>query len=235
MQPIFRVLAQPYTVRKKIYAFGAVPAMADNQPIDISAIPLALAQLVVVNVKYEALICLGSGCSRAVRPLGFLKHVSKQKHPITSDGRKQGQEYTQAFPHDYTYSTILLPLDGLAPQPIIAVVDGLQCQKCPHQPPNSLSRPYRSQSRKKIKVHRNKEHSLKDIADDKLFQLVRMKSWFREGKERYWVVDEGQQERQVHRAPTQDVGEESNDLEANVGSGSKRGDSQDDSQRRYLQ
>jgi hypothetical protein len=44
-----------------------------------------------------------------------------------------------------------------------------------------------------MKVHGNKEHLLKDVADDELFQLVRMQSWFGEKKERYWVVDESQQ------------------------------------------
>jgi hypothetical protein len=64
--------------------------MAEDQPIDISAIPPALAQLVAVNAEYEVLICLGSGCSRAIRPSSFLEHVRKQKHSITSNGRKQG-------------------------------------------------------------------------------------------------------------------------------------------------
>jgi hypothetical protein len=106
-----------------------------------------------------------------------------------------------------------LPADGLAPQPVIPIVDGFQCRQCP----------YHSQSRKKMKVHGNKEHSLKRIADDELFQPVRMQSWFGEGKERYWVVDEGQQaqwERQAHRATIQDAGEESDDSGANIESGS---------------
>jgi hypothetical protein len=36
-----------------------------------------------------------------------------------------------------------------------------------------------------MKVHGNKEHSLKGITNDELFQLVRMQSWFGERKERY--------------------------------------------------
>jgi hypothetical protein len=148
----------------------------------MEAIPLALSQLIAVNVEYKVLICLGYGCSQVVRPSGFLEHVRKKKHPITKEGRKQAQEYTQAFPCDYKHSTIQLPTNGLAPQPIIPVVDGFQCKKCLN---------YFSTSRKKMKVHRNKEHSLKRIADDELLQLVRMQLWFGEGMERYWVVDEG--------------------------------------------
>jgi hypothetical protein len=44
-----------------------------------------------------------------------------------------------------------------------------------------------------MKVHGNKEHLLKRIADGELFQPVRLQTWFREGKEQYWVVDESQQ------------------------------------------
>jgi Orsellinic acid/F9775 biosynthesis cluster protein D len=200
--------------------------MAEDQPIDINVIPSALAQLVAVNVEYKVLICLGSGCSRAVRPSGFLEHVRKQKHPITKDGRKQGQEYTSAFPYDYTSSTITLPTNGLMPQPIIPTVDGFQCRHCLD---------YYSTSRKKMKVHGNKKHLLKDIANDELFQPVRIQSWFGEGKERYWVVDESQQavqERQAHQVAIEDVGEESSS-EANTGnssdSDSSGRDSQDDS------
>ena len=71
-------------------AFGAALAIAEDQLIDISVIPLALAQLVAMNVEYEVLICLGSGCSQAVRSSSFLEHVWKQKHPITKEGCKQG-------------------------------------------------------------------------------------------------------------------------------------------------
>ena len=187
----------------------------------MEAIPPALGQLIAVNVEYKVLICLGHGCSQAVRPLGFLEHVRKKKHPITKEGRKQAQEYTQAFPCDYKHSTIALPTNGLAPQPIIPVVDGLQCQKCLD---------YCSTSRKKMKVHGNKEHSLKRIANDELFQPVRIQSWFQDSRERYWVVDGSQgiaQERQAHRAAIGDVGEESNS-EADTSGSSESEDSQDD-------
>ena len=42
-----------------------------------------------------------------------------------------------------------------------------------------------------MKVHGNKVHSLKGIADSELFQSIRMQSWFGEGMERYSVLDEG--------------------------------------------
>lgn len=44
-----------------------------------------------------------------------------------------------------------------------------------------------------MKKHGNKEHGRKRVADEELFIPVRLQSWFWEGKERYWVVDESQQ------------------------------------------
>ena len=113
-----------------------------------------------MNVKYKVLICLGSGCRCAVRPSGFLEHVRKQKHPITKDGRKQGKEYIQAFPHDYTSSTIALPANRLALQPVIPIIDRFQCRHCLD---------HYSTSCKMMKVYRNKEHLLKDVANNELF------------------------------------------------------------------
>jgi hypothetical protein len=104
--------------------------MANNQPAHIAPvapIPLALAQLIAVNAEHRVLICLGSGCRYAVRPAGFLRHISDKKHPLTKASRKLVREYIQAFPYDYTHSTIALPANRLAPQPILPIVDGFQC------------------------------------------------------------------------------------------------------------
>jgi len=89
--------------------------------------------------------------------------------------RKQAQEYVQTLLYDYDHASIALPTDGLAPQPIVLVVDGFQCQQCP----------FRRTSRKAMKVHGNRAHSLKRVADDQLFQCVQLQTWFRDGKERY--------------------------------------------------
>jgi hypothetical protein len=63
---------------------------------------------------------------------------------------------------------------------------------------------------------------MKDVADEEILRAVQLQSWFGEKRERYWAVDEGQQGRRDQR------GEESNDSEANIGSGSSSEDSQDD-------
>jgi hypothetical protein len=67
--------------------------MAEDRPTRIDAVPLALGQLIAVNVEHKVLICLGSGCSCAVRPAGFLRHICNKKHPSTKASRKQVKEY----------------------------------------------------------------------------------------------------------------------------------------------
>src|SRR5271167_2575113 len=119
--------------------------MAEHQPINIKEVPSALRQLVQVNVEYKVLICLGNGCSRAVRPATFLRHARDWEHPMTKASRQQAQEYIAAFLYDYNHSTVALPPDGLAPQRVIPVADGFQCRKCPPLHPDGTSRPYRSQ------------------------------------------------------------------------------------------
>jgi hypothetical protein len=182
-------------------------------------VPAALAHLIAVNVEYKVLLCLGRGCQRAVRPAALLRHVRDQKHPISKAARKEAHAYVQACPYDYDHASIALPADGLAPQPIIPIVDGFQCQQCP----------FRRTSRKAMKVHGNKAHAIKRVADDALFQRVRLQTWFWDGKERYWAVDESQQaqqERQARRAAIADVGEESG---PGSGSGSGSGSDSEDS------
>ena len=50
--------------------------------------------------------------------------------------------------------------------------------------------PYYWFSYSSIRTHCNKEHGLKREADEALYQRVRLQSWFRDGKERCWEVDE---------------------------------------------
>ena len=47
--------------------------------------------------------------------------------------------------------------------------------------------------RSNIRKHGNSTHDKKGLKDEEVFQAVRLQSWFQDGKERYWVVDESQQ------------------------------------------
>ena len=80
--------------------------------------------------------------------------------------RKQVDRYIEGFPFNYDHSDVKLPKDGLAPQPIIRIVSGSQCKHCPIEP---LKPPFRTQSRDAIKKHGNKDHGMKRIADEDLF------------------------------------------------------------------
>ena len=134
------------------------------------------------------------------------------------------------FPYEYNYKTIVVPIDGNAPQPVIPIVDGFQCRHCQ----------FNSQNRKAMKEHGNKQHAMKRVEDDALFQAVRLQTWFRDGKERYWVVDESKQAAQASQlgmcftaiftgiilthTAARDVGEESSESEEEPDQASHSGD-----------
>jgi hypothetical protein len=175
-------------------------------------IPQALAHLVVLNIEYDMLICIGNGCKYALKPSAISRHLSiKHKTPIVL--RKQVDQYIRAFPCTYDYNTVVLPPDGSAPQPVIPIVDGFQCRECA----------FKTQDRSNIRKHANQVHGKKRKADEDICRVVRLQSWFGEKRERYWVVDESQQvaqERRARRATIQDVGEESDESGPNTGSSS---------------
>jgi hypothetical protein len=156
--------------------------MAEQQTTPIEPVPQGLSELIALNVRYRVLLCLGHGCRKAVSPAGIVEHLRKI-HKREPKIRKEVEEYVQLFPVQYDYSSVPLPQDRLAPQPVVPVVDGLQCKECG----------FKTQSRSKARQHANKDHNQKRIADEELFHHVRMQSWFRDGKERYWIVDEGRE------------------------------------------
>ncbi len=156
--------------------------MASQYKPDKYSIPESLSHLIAINVDFEVIICLGHGCQCAVSPAAISNHM-RRKHKTQLELRKQVDRYINQCLFEYNYSTVKLPVDGLAPQPIVKVVDGLQCQHCN----------YKTQSRDKGRKHGNTEHGKKRQADEDLFTSVRLQSWFWGGKERYWVVDERQQ------------------------------------------
>jgi hypothetical protein len=141
--------------------------------------------------------------SYALKPTAISRHLG-DKHKTPIELRKQVDQYVKEFPFTYDHATIPLPINGLAPQPIIPIVDGFACQDCPYKTP----------SRDANEKHGNKAHSKKRVADEELFHSVRLQSWFGEKRERYWVVGEStqnEQNRQAQRVMTRDAGEESDD------------------------
>jgi hypothetical protein len=65
-----------------------------------------------------------------------------------------------------------------------------------------------------MKKHGNRVHSQQRVADEELYEVVKLQSWFDDRRARYWVVDEAkgqEQECQARRARMRDVGEETSD------------------------
>src|SRR5277367_2149902 len=194
--------------------------MAEQQQTHAVEVPAALRQLVALNVKYSVLLCVSPKCCKAVSPAGVVEHLRKI-HKEKPSVRKQVQEFVAGIPWEYNYLTVKLPADGLAPQPIVQVAGGFRCRECP----------FKTRDYGNARKHANKVHNKKRAADDELFEPVQLQSWFQDGKERYWTVDESQQaqqERQARRAAIQDAGEESGNSEPNADDGSGGEQSQDE-------
>jgi hypothetical protein len=146
-------------------------------------VPAVLASLIAINTVYQVVLCINTDYYKAVSPAGIVEHLCKF-HKTSPQLRKQVEAFIQTIPWSYDFSSIMLPADGLAPQPVLPVLEGFQCRQCP----------FCSQSRKSMKVHGNRVHAIKRAGDDQLYQVVRLQTWFRDRKERYWVVNDESQE-----------------------------------------
>jgi hypothetical protein len=100
-------------------------------------------------------------CKFALKPTAIPRHFS-DRHKTAIKLQKQINKYIKEFLFSYDYTTVTLPSDRSAPQPVIAVLEGHLCQACL----------YKTQSRDVIKKHRNKEHSKKRVADKELYKVV---------------------------------------------------------------
>ena len=116
------------------------------------------------------------------------------------------------FHWEYDFSTVQLPSDGSRPQPVLPVVDGFQCRKCPVE---SRSRPFTSTNEKRMRVHGNEQHKQKRVDGDELFRKVRLQSWFQDRRQRYWVVDECGSESDSR---DEDIGIQEQEVHANMSS-----------------
>jgi Orsellinic acid/F9775 biosynthesis cluster protein D len=92
--------------------------MAEQQQTHPIVVPMELSQLIAVNVEYRVLVCLRNQCRKAVNPVGLVEHLRKIHHEEPRV-RKQMQEFVTGIPWRYNYAAVLLPANGLAPQPNI--------------------------------------------------------------------------------------------------------------------
>ena len=127
-----------------------------------------------VNTEFGILICIENGCRYALRPAAICRHLDiKHKTPLAL--RKQMVQYMRGFPFSYEHFNVPLPADGSAPQPIIPVVDGFAYRECP----------FKSQNQSVMQQHANQAYKKKRVADEEMFEVVQMQSWFKEKRERY--------------------------------------------------
>jgi hypothetical protein len=126
-------------------------------------IPEALNYLLVLNVEYTVLICVGNGCCCVLKPTALSRHLStKYKTPIAL--RRQLDQYVATFPCTYDYNTVVLPSDGSALQPVIPIVDGFQYRVCA----------FKTRDRGNVRKHANKAYNKKRVPDKDVFQAVRL-------------------------------------------------------------
>jgi Orsellinic acid/F9775 biosynthesis cluster protein D len=142
-------------------------------------IPATLRHLLSLNTEYNVLVCLSDECRKAVEPRAVSEHLFRI-HKTKLELRRQVDVYIEGFPYRYSYKTVPLPPDRSQPQPILPVLEGLQCKHCPCK---SISRVW-------VREHCNKEHQLRRKQDGELFTYVKLQSWFRDRRERYWVISE---------------------------------------------
>lgn len=195
--------------------------MADQPPPDV---PLELRGTIRLNVAYGVLICPHEQCRKAVQPSAFTRH-SHEQHQTPFSARQQLQKFVDKLGWKYDSRTVQRPRDGSEPQPTIPVVDGVECRLCAAE---SRPRPFKTgsgKSMKKImKVHGNKDHKRTRVADNELYRMVRVQTWFRGGGEaRYWRVEEngdGTRETPIDHGKTDAAeaihGEDSSAIDATV-------------------
>ena len=94
-------------------------------------VPSSLAHLVAINVEFKVVLCLSLICRHAQTTSNVVEHIRKTHHEKPAI-RKQLKDFLQDITSQDTqflreYTTVQLPADGSAPQPIVLVVDGFSC------------------------------------------------------------------------------------------------------------
>ncbi|KAH6695991.1 hypothetical protein BKA61DRAFT_623673 [Leptodontidium sp. MPI-SDFR-AT-0119] len=146
----------PHTQSPKSFKTGRNNPGTMAQPI-----PQALAYLIKLNVEFCTLICLQ--CQYAQRPTYICRHLG-DRHKVPIELRKQVEEYTKGCPFKYDYTSIQLPSDGSAPQPIIPVLNKYKYKGCQ----------FKTHGRDIARQHCNKDYNQKKIADEDMFELVKL-------------------------------------------------------------
>src|SRR5271165_3171176 len=152
-------------------------------------LPEALRQWITFNAEFYVFLCYTTGCQHALAPGSISRHL-RDKHQVKTEVQKQADQYIEQWQWQYDFQSVPLPLDRSLPQPVLPVFNGFQCNDCN----------FKTQSRKVIRKHGNKEHNKKRVKDKEIFHAVQLQTWFTEKKARYWVVDATRQSRDVNNS-----------------------------------
>jgi len=150
-------------------------------------LPEVLQPWLAINWEFHVIICHTAGCMQAQSPSGIGAHLYK-KHHIRHEPQQLLAEYLKQWQWPYDSQSVLLPVDGSLPQPVLPILGGFQYQDCI----------FKTTNRRVMRQHCNTKHDKKRLKDAKLFQAVQLQTWFGEKRARYWVVDASRQSRDVN-------------------------------------
>jgi len=126
-------------------------------------LPNALRQWLTLNSEFCVLVCHDAGCQQALSPDATSRHL-REKHQASIELRRQAEEYIKQWQWPYNCHSVPLPPAGLAPQPVLSIFNGFQCQECD----------YLTRSRDNIRKHYSKEHGKKHSKDKEIFTAVQL-------------------------------------------------------------
>jgi hypothetical protein len=145
-------------------------------------LPESLKPWLILNNDYKVLVCYSASCRQAISPGAVSRHL-RDKHQAKRELQKLAEEYIVQWQWPYDYQSVPLPPARSAPQLVLPIIDGYQCQECG----------FLTRNRKAIREHANKEHSKQRAKDNEILTPVRLQTWVGEKRARYWVVDESRE------------------------------------------
>ncbi len=126
--------------------------MANDEGVETLEVPPSVAHLVAVNAEFAVLLCAKACCRCAQAVRGMEEHLRKFHHEKPTVRRQVGEFGRGLARRDArflrNYTVVELPVNGLAPQPIVPVVDGFSCRFCC----------FLTVSRAMVRMHVNKGH-----------------------------------------------------------------------------
>lgn len=156
--PVYQTNGQPATTTTNTMSTKQIPKC--------KAVPGDLVGCIHLNQEYQVLVCIR--CRTAVCPGALVEHLARFHGLGVGRVRNRVKEYIKNFKHIYDQATIPTPADWTASQAALADIRRWLCKRCG----------FRTKSKKRARVHINKEHKLKRSEVDENVVEVRLQTWF---------------------------------------------------------